>query len=79
MRIVRLADKPQKRIARPQNAGEYPEREAELIRALRPRFNAIMPETDLQPLTLDAFHAGWGLTEIGQALEMLKAEWEAQR
>ena len=59
-------------IPRPYHDSFYPEREADLMRALRPHFQ---PDADdYQALTLEAYHAGWGLTEIGNAIERLKEE-----
>lgn len=69
--VVNLADKPLKPIPRPRSEGPYDGRNADLIRALRPRFK---PDADQQALTLEAYHAGWGLDEIGQAIEALKEE-----
>ncbi|CAN7501299.1 hypothetical protein LJR231_003537 [Phyllobacterium sp. LjRoot231] len=73
--INHLASKAMKRIRPPRHEGPYPERDADLVRALRRRFDPDID--DPQPLILEAYRAGWSIAEAGRAIETIKAEWRA--
>ena len=61
----------------PLKFGFYESREHDLVEALRSRVAKLGKLADIQPLVLEAYRAGWGMTEIYLAIAALKEEQAA--
>jgi hypothetical protein len=72
--INHLSGKPLRPITAPAQTGFYEAREFDLCATLRSRVARLAPDADIQPLVLEAYRAGWGLTEIYRAIAMLREE-----